>query len=98
MKTIWRFDEMVNGTITVKVPRGAYPLPHVAKSDRYPDVLNCITTWWVIPDSDAPLVDQSLVVAGTGNRLPDAIGDYLGTVPIGHLVWHVFRAWVEEPF
>jgi hypothetical protein len=44
---------------------------------------------WAAVDSDAPVRDVEIIIAGTGHPLPH-VGSYLGTIVIAAYVWHIF--------
>lgn len=85
MRTIWKFDVTVADEVSVTMPRGAQ-IVHVATTPT-PAFLQV----WAIVDPKAAKVGRRLSIRGTGHDLEE-VGDYLGTVESGMLVWHVFES------
>lgn len=51
-----------------------------------------IPTIWYKCDTEQPLVEHKLYVAGTGHELPPSLL-HIGTCFCGPLVWHVFEVY-----
>ena len=51
-----------------------------------------ITLWMVVnPDVRCPVEDREFHIVGTGNGQVNDNDEYIGTVQLGSLVWHVFE-------
>lgn len=46
---------------------------------------------WVLVLSSAPLISRAFVVVGTGEEIPSGFNDFIGTVFIDDLVFHIFE-------
>lgn len=89
MKTIWKFLFDVADEVHLQVPRGAAFLPYVSAPTPY------VLLVWAEVDTEQPLVEHTLHVVGTGNDATVAFAaaeQYLGTIPVGPFVWHVYDA------
>lgn len=89
MKRIWKYElELptlrVTDHVDVWMPVGAKVL-----SAGNQDGKLCV---WVECNTEAPREMVSFVVAGTGRRLPDKLGRFIGTVVMPPFVWHVYHA------
>lgn len=54
---------------------------------------NDIFTMWILVDTDNPIERIMFDIYGTGHKLPDDHGEYVGTFHETkyNLVWHVFK-------
>lgn len=71
MQTIWRFQLSISDTQTLQIPKGFIPLLVGVQHD-----IPCL---WCQLDPQAPFVDIQITARGTGHRLPEPLGPYLGT-------------------
>lgn len=85
MRTIWKFDLLVQDQTNVEMPDGAEVLS--VQPTSTPAVLQL----WATVDPDAPKVRRRFEVRGTGHPL-GAVGPHIATVQAGMLVWHIFEA------
>lgn len=48
---------------------------------------------WTLESMSEPIEERMVQAFGTGQRLPDAVGQHLGSVVVaeGRLVWHLFE-------
>lgn len=51
---------------------------------------NSTLSFWVLGDSDAPLVPHSVMAFTTGERIPSNAGKYIGTLSMFEKVYHFF--------
>lgn len=84
MRTIWKYELDRTDEQVVRVPMVAEFL-HVGCQDGVHPVV------WALIDTDRPLEDRLLYIAGTGNPVPEPWeGRYVGSAICGPFVWHVF--------
>lgn len=82
-KSVWKF-KVTTGEQKLRLPSGATPLDvQVQNGDP------CV--WFLVDDSNDTEV-RSIQAFGTGHKVPDSIGDYIGTFQLnnGMLVFHLF--------
>ena len=82
MVVIWKYD-LANPTQEILMPEDARILSVQMQNESL-----CL---WALVDADKPRVCREFQVYSTGHTVQDNIKDYLGTVQIGSLVWHVFE-------
>lgn len=82
-RTIWKYVVPPADNVMLYVPEGARPL-HVGGQ------AGAICLWMEVDPARAS-VPREFLVRGTGNPFTGMEGTYLGTVIIGHAVWHVFE-------
>lgn len=80
MKTIWKFEPVLEVSQAISMPAGAEILSVQVQNGE-----PCI---WAKVDRDAPLVPRLIEIVGTGHYAPDH--PYIGTVQTGEFVWHFF--------
>ncbi len=88
MTTVWKFPLRVSDSQTIKMPAGTSILCVQVQNDQ-----PCI--WALVPNTEAVLVSQTILMAGTGHNRPDLLGkNYIGTFQLneGVLVFHVFQS------
>ncbi len=83
MKTIWKF--ILQPKIRIEVPCGAKILSVACQCDQI-----CM---WALVDPEAEKELRLFAVYGTGHKVPDNPGTFIGTVLMhgGSLVFHVFE-------
>jgi hypothetical protein len=82
---IWKWPLKMNGHQDLNLPAGAQLLTLQLQGGN--------PTLWALCDTDAPLQPRRFAIYGTGQTLPEPVGQYLGTFQAGMLVWHVFEIW-----
>lgn len=84
MKKIYKYTLEVTDTQTLEMPNGSKLL--TIQNQNNDIVL------WVECDPNAKLVNYNFLIIGTGFELPLLSNqqDYLDTVQIGRLVWHIY--------
>lgn len=84
MKTIWKFTLEPN--CTLEMPIGAEILT-VQEQNGHAQM-------WALVDPYAENEEREFAVYGTGHKIPDSPGAYVGTFQLneGTLVFHVFEA------
>ncbi len=84
-KTIWKYDLEVTDKQVIHAPKGAKFLT-VQTQKNTP----CL---WVLVDPDIPRVSYSISTYGTGHKIDDTIGTYIGTymTQADNFVGHVFN-------
>lgn len=89
MKTIWKFPIHVDDTVAVEMPVGATILPHLEPA-RLEHGEHGLVIWAVV---DTVQLTETRVfhVIGTGNEMPDAPLNYIGTAIDDPFVWHLFE-------
>lgn len=83
MRTVWKFPIEL-GDQLVSLPARAEIL-HVGLD---PQEALCL---WARVDTEAPKVERTLYVTGTGTELPDGDNRYIGTIVLGPFVWHFWE-------
>lgn len=83
MKRIWKFPLAITDVQSVAMPRGA----RILAVDEQHGAL----TLWAEVDPSQPKVTRIIHIIGTGNPMPEHLGDYLGTAVIDPFVWHVYE-------
>lgn len=83
MRTIWRFDLMIEDEQTIEMPAGAEIIRMAP--DR--------SVMWAIVDPEQPTQKRTYHTYGTGHEMPDRPGKYVGTYEVagGSYVFHVFE-------
>jgi hypothetical protein len=85
-RTIWKYEVEITDEVALQMPAGAEVLRHVEVNERHRSL------WvWAIVNPSAHLALRTFFVCGTGNPMPP-VGEHVGTVMDGLLVWHVFEA------
>lgn len=91
MRTIYKYKLVNPGPVLIGMPDEATAL-HVGMQHGSP----CV---WMLVDTDKPIRNRRLWVAGTGwdlNDMPPTL-PYLGTAQTADsLVWHVFDGWYSD--
>lgn len=82
--TIWKFPLKVLGEQTISMPAGAKILSVDCQHD--------VVAIWAKVNSEAILAYRKVWVIGTGHKIPDGLGRFVGTCQMmsGALIWHVF--------
>ena len=76
------FEHPIPDTTPLRLPRGARILKL--------DVQNDTPTIWAAVDPDADQVVRSVAIVGTGGSMPPEHFEYVDSVQLGPLVWHIF--------
>ncbi len=84
MNVIWKYPLSLTGTNILRMPEGAKVI-HLGSQDNQ-------LILWAIVDEESPLETRQFNIYGTGQPMTSEVEQYLGTVQIDSLVWHVFRA------
>ena len=80
MIVIWKYD-LENPTQEILMPEDARILTVQMQNESL-----CL---WALVDTDKPRICREFQVYGTGHTIQSNVKDYLGTVQMGSLVWHV---------
>lgn len=96
MKTIYKYTIPIDRPVTHSIPGGYSALPlYVDTQHRDIDKVQV----WFLVDTDAPSVDRTFIVVGTGTPFPvlDNIS-YIGTAKVmeGTLMWHVLEIPIDH--
>ena len=85
MKTIHKYELVIDDRTEVRMPQGAEVLSVQCQYDK-----PCV---WAMVDTEQPMQAHRFVVRGTGHPLTGAEGTFLATVQMrgGGLVFHVFE-------
>jgi hypothetical protein len=81
-KKIFKYPLLITGKQKLELPANAEPLSAQVQNGQL-----CI---WFIVDTHMPPRDAEIYIYGTGNNLPEFIGNYISTVQMEGLVWHIF--------
>ncbi len=81
--TIWK-TELTAGSGATNLPKGAKPIS-VHMQDGTPMM-------WSVVDPQAEIETRQFHIAGTGQELPENVGEFIGTFLVQNdcLVFHVF--------
>ena len=82
---IWKWTLELTDVQTIEVPAGAKLLSTQAQQD--------VIQLWALCDENAPKEPRRIALYGTGNPMPDDVGEYISTFQMhnGHLVLHAFE-------
>lgn len=83
MKTIHKYTLHADDIQTVNMPIGAVILD--AQEQGYGLQL------WALVDDSKPLVPRQFASYGTWLPVPEEAGEYVATVQMSNLVWHIFE-------
>lgn len=87
MKTIWKFDvtQTLKQPVTLELPGGYEILSLQVQRGRI--------CFWALVEPDAPKVDSTFAIYGTGYDVPAEPGEFIGTVQMfgDSIIWHVFE-------
>ena len=83
MESIWKYTLEITDLQTVEMPSGAIIL-----SVDNQDGSLCL---WALVDTEAAKEEVCIEIIGTGNPVFSATRQFIGTVLMGSLVWHVFE-------
>jgi hypothetical protein len=83
MRRIWKYKLEITDKQEIWMPEGAKIL-HV--DNQYGDL--CL---WTLVDDEQNNEERTLIIVGTGRRVPDYPTNFIGTVVIESFVWHVFE-------
>jgi len=84
VKSIWKYILNPSGYFSeIIMPEDATVLTVGAQGD---DI--CL---WVLVLPSSPLISRAFVVIGTGEEIPPGFNDFIGTVFIDDLVFHIFE-------
>lgn len=83
---IWKFELNIHAATRIQMPVGAVILG-VASQRNHPYL-------WAKVDLDAELEERRIITYGTGNRIHENLGAFIGTYQLdnGMFVFHVFEA------
>jgi hypothetical protein len=86
MKSIWKYPLQVTDEQVIDAPEGAEALTVQMQSGT-----PCL---WMRVDPASPKMPRKIITHGTGHRVQDTTGRYIGTYQLdgGALVFHVFDA------
>ena len=85
--TIWKWVLRIADEQEIEVPKGT----KLISAGWDPKTGTCV--WGEVPRPNAPKVKILILIVGTGHRLPDLKGRFIGTaimLDMG-LVWHVYE-------
>jgi hypothetical protein len=85
MRTIWKYQLDVTDVQRLAIKRGAQILTVQAQNG-----VPCI---WAVVDPSEPSEVRTFCMYGTGHRITEEIGQYIGTFQLhdGNLVFHLFE-------
>ncbi len=86
MITIWKFtlDQINDGIVQIQIPQDARILSAGVQGSGL--------VVWAAVNLNAPITTRRLAIHGTGHSVKDstAMSEFVGTVFVGSLVFHVF--------
>lgn len=86
MRTIWKYPlSLIGAPQAHQIPKGAQ-VRFVGGNPR----VSGMAVWFEVLDSDAETEEQKFLLQGTGDEIPEG-AEYLGSVPDGEFIWHIFR-------
>lgn len=80
---IWKYLIPMTDTFVVRLPAGA--------QIRTVAVQNDAPFLWAEFDPDMPIVVFPFRLVGTGHKIPDDVGEFVGTFFLGSFVGHIFH-------
>ena len=82
---IWKWTLKLTDVQTIEVPVGAKLLSVQAQQDAI--------QLWAMCDENAPKEPRQIALYGTGNPMPDDVGEYISTFQMynGNIVLHAFE-------
>lgn len=83
-KTIWKYPLLNDYINTIFMPKGAHILC-VQNQDNIP------TIWAMHNATVTTKVLRTFYIYGTGHNISSDNLDYIGTVQINNVVWHIFE-------
>lgn len=85
MKSVWKFKVPISDVVKVEMPKDAKVL--------FASVQHGDPCFWAEVDVNAPTETRFFRIYGTGHRIPDDTGRYLGTFMMhgGDLVFHAYE-------
>ncbi len=89
MKTIWKFPLKLVDIQDIKLPIESQFLSCINQDD--------MATLYFIVNPELPKTRLEIFIYGTGNPAYPEDKIFLGTVSIGHFVWHIFSGQVFLP-
>lgn len=83
---IWKYVLEIKDVQQISMPESAKLLTVQVQNNAL-----CL---WALVDKAKPMVEKMIKIYGTGNEIPffTRAKDYIGTVQMGQLVWHVFKS------
>lgn len=83
VQTIHKFNVEIKDTFTLDLP--------VAHKILSLQVQNDVPVMWVLLDSEAPTCPVVFEVYGTGHEISSDATEYIGSVQVSIMVWHIFK-------
>lgn len=84
MRTVWKY------TVNTMYNKQHFSMPEGAKV-LHVDEQNGLICLWAEVNVYSREVSRYFYIIGTGRKIPDEVGDFLGTALIDGLVFHVFE-------
>lgn len=93
MNVIWKFPLAIQGTQIVMMPKMYSANLHVHHAAKILSiqVQAGVLMLWALVDPASPLEPRSIHLYGTGYPLARHALEFLATIQIGPLVWHLFE-------
>lgn len=85
MNTIWKYS-----VVTAKT-RQCFEMPVGAKVLHVAEQNGLICLWAQVDPYETNLDSRYFHVVGTGNKIPDKAGEFVGTALVGEFVFHLFE-------
>lgn len=82
-RKIWKFELKLTETQTIKLPEYATPLTAQIQNGT-------ICVWFTV-NPLMPNCNKDIYIFGAGSSLPNPHGDYISSVQLHGLAWHVFH-------
>lgn len=82
MKTIHKFPLATTDLQVIYAPTTFKPLCVQVQNDRI--------TLWAEVDTDQPNTEWDIAIVGTGHNMYATYTNYIGTVQLDGLVWHIY--------
>lgn len=91
MKVVWKYKlGLEKETQSIKMPRWSTILD-VQLQDGEP-------VMWALVDPNASMIERLFIWVFTGEKSDDWNYDYIGTIQVGPMVYHLFEEIEEIPF
>jgi hypothetical protein len=87
MKTIWKYPISLYGPTELTMPANSHVVHFAVQNDE-------LVIWAEVALGVLPQETRTFRVVGTGHVAPLPYAEYVGTVQVGPMVWHLYETTV----